>query len=77
MNTKILSATLQEHWMRVCQENHVLWLHDGNPKRPHALLTSGKHSTGFFNGGILTEDAALLDRAADDIVSRLAWQGLH
>lgn len=76
MGTKMLSAELQNHWIRLCQEREVLWLHDNNPKRPHALLTSGKHSTGFFNGGILAEDAMLLDSAADDIVSLLAWHGL-
>lgn len=77
MVMKMLSAELQEKWIRVCQEREVLWLHDGNPKRPHALLTSGKHSTWFFNGSILAEDPALVDSAADDIISRLEWQGPH
>lgn len=28
----------------------IFWKHDGNNKRPHAELTSKKHSDGFFNG---------------------------
>lgn len=74
---KMLHAELQKHWIQECQEHGALWLHDDNPKRPHALLASGKHSTGFFNMGILAENAELLDSAADDVVSLLAWQGLH
>jgi len=31
----------------------ALWIHDGNPQRPHALLTSGNHSNGFFNASFI------------------------
>jgi len=27
----------------------ALWLHGGDPRKPHALLTSGKHSDGFVD----------------------------
>ncbi len=27
----------------------ALWLHNGDPRKPHALLTSGKHSDGFVD----------------------------
>jgi len=33
-------------WFKICD---AVWLHDGNPKRPHAELTSGKCSNGFFD----------------------------
>lgn len=33
-------------------------MHDGNPRRPHAHLTSNdNHSNGFFNGGLVIADA--------------------
>lgn len=32
----------------------AIWRHDGQPKRPHALLTSGKHSNAFINTTLAT-----------------------
>ncbi|MBX4210805.1 hypothetical protein KW783_02415 [Candidatus Parcubacteria bacterium] len=57
--------------IRVYQEKDALWIHDGNPKRPHALLTSGKHSGGFFNSKLVTEDPELLQEAAANLGVRL------
>lgn len=37
-------------FMEAFRKVGALWIHDGNMRRPHALLTSGKHSNGFFNG---------------------------
>jgi len=34
------------HWFDLC---NAVWLHDGDPKKPHAELTSGKCSNGFFD----------------------------
>jgi orotate phosphoribosyltransferase len=36
-------------WIAQFKEHGALWFHSGNPKQPHALLTSGKHSNGFVN----------------------------
>lgn len=48
----------QEYWIEEFKKRNAFWMHDGNPKRPHALLTSGdKHSGGFFNGGLVIADA--------------------
>lgn len=33
-------------WFDLCD---AIWMHDGNPKKPHAELTSGKCSNGFFD----------------------------
>jgi len=33
-------------WFEACQAS---WVHSGNPTDPHAELTSGKCSNGFFN----------------------------
>ncbi len=58
----------EDHWIRLYKECGALWIHDGNPKRPHALLTSGKHSSGFFNSGLVTEVPSLLNAACDRLV---------
>ena len=47
---------IHHEWVALLAELQVLWIHDENPKRPHAILTSGLHSNGFFNGGRLLYD---------------------
>lgn len=34
------------HWFELCD---AVWLHNGNPEKPHAELTSGMCSNGFFD----------------------------
>lgn len=63
-------------WISQYQEKGALWFHDGNPKRPHALLTSGKHSDGFFNSELVMEDSLLLDEACSDLVELLRQNGV-
>ena len=58
-------------WTKVYQEKNALWFHDGNSKRPHALLTSGNHSNGFFNSKLVTDDNTLREEAAADLVEIL------
>jgi orotate phosphoribosyltransferase len=36
-------------WTESLKRFGVLWIHDGNPKRPYALLTNGEISNGFCN----------------------------
>ena len=58
-------------WIGQYKQKGALWIHDGNMRRPHALLTSGKHSSGFFNSRLVIPDEVLLrDAAAED--ARLA-----
>ncbi len=48
--SKILSDPLtEEEILEVFQEYGAVWLHNGSSEKPHAELTSGKHSNGFFN----------------------------
>ena len=75
----------EEGWIRLFQEKGALWIHDGNPqtlrakqssydgnpKRPHALLTSGQHSNGFFNSKPIIGDERLLNEASSDLVNYL------
>ncbi len=62
-------------WISQYQQKGALWIHDGNPKRPHALLTSGKHSNGFFNSRLVIPDEVLLRDAAFDLLELFSQQG--
>lgn len=62
-------------WIIEYQQRDALWIHDGNPKRPHALLTSGKHSNGFFNSRLVIPDEVLLRDAASDLLELFVQQG--
>jgi len=50
------------NWFSDFIRTGAIWLHDGNPERPHALLASGLHSDGFVNCSKITQDPALLRR---------------
>ena len=56
-----------DSWIKQYQQKDALWFHDGNPKRPHPLLTSGMHSNGFFNSRLIISDEVLLHLAASDL----------
>lgn len=45
-----------DHWERELQDIGAFWLHDRNPKRPFARLTSGLISEGFVNCGIMMSE---------------------
>jgi orotate phosphoribosyltransferase len=49
-------------WRKIFEEQGAIWVHDKNPKRPHALLTSGMHSDGFVNCTKVTQNPELLQR---------------
>ena len=58
----------QQKWIKKLEELGALWIHDKNPKRPYALLTSGKHSNGFFNMTKVMEHPKLLEEVCKEIV---------
>ncbi len=62
-------------WIGQYKQKGALWIHDGNMRRPHALLTSGKHSSGFFNSRLVIPDEVLLRDAAADLLALFAQQG--
>lgn len=63
-----MSHHTQSEWTAILQKMELLWYHDGNPKRPHALLTSGGHSSGFFNAGkFLFDHPRLARQLAEDL----------
>ncbi|MBL1434489.1 hypothetical protein COB87_002910 [Candidatus Wolfebacteria bacterium] len=63
-------------WISQFKERGALWLHDGNSKRPHALLTSGMHSDGFFNSELVMEDSIFLNNACSYLVELLQQDNL-
>jgi orotate phosphoribosyltransferase len=64
----------KSYWIDAYQNCGALWVHDGSPKRPHALLTSGMHSNGFFNSSIVSEDPALIIEASFDLARIVAGE---
>lgn len=56
----------KDWWVEAYQGERAYWLHDGNPNRPHALLTSGRHSNGFFNSREIIQYDELMRAAARD-----------
>jgi orotate phosphoribosyltransferase len=65
-----------EEWVKEYEKKGAYWLHDGNPHRPHALLSAGKHSNGFFMSKPIIADNWLLAAAAYDLVERFeGWFG--
>lgn len=65
----------QAGWIEVYQKKDALWIYDGNPKRPHARLTSDNHSNGFFNSKFVIPDDQLLMEAASDLVELFGRRG--
>ncbi len=57
-------------WIEEYQKRKAFWLHDENPKRPHALLTSRMHSNGFFNSKEIITNETLLRLAASDLMDQ-------
>ena len=53
-------------WKTIFTERGAIWIHDGKPARPHALLTSGMHSDGFVNCTRITQEPELLQRILED-----------
>jgi orotate phosphoribosyltransferase len=51
----------------------ALWIHDGNPKRPHALLTSGLHSNGFFNSSFIIRNPKLLAKVCWEMCQHVRY----
>ncbi len=62
-------------WEEEYKKRGALWIHDGNPRRPHAELASGKHSNGVFNSRIVITDEELMWEAASDLLQIYLSQG--
>ncbi len=70
-----LKNELKKLWRDTYESLNSYWAHDDNPLRPHALLTSGMHSNGFFNSKPVIADLALLAEAAADLLQLFFAEG--
>lgn len=57
-----------EKWVRIMQEHKAWWTYSGDPKLPHAILTSGRHSNCYVNCPIIFEYQTLLNDVARDLL---------
>ena len=60
----------EKEWIDFLTDLGCLWIHDDNPKRPHALLTSGKHSNGFFNASKIIENPDVTEWVCKDLIEK-------
>jgi orotate phosphoribosyltransferase len=61
------SIRTQAQWIDLFKGLNSFWRHDGNPKRPHALLTGGGHSNGFFNWSSVAQYPIYAREATEDL----------
>lgn len=64
-----------DRWFDAYKKKGALWVHDDNPRRPHARLVSGKHSSLYFNSRLVTEDRQLVDEASYDLMQLFIEHG--
>ena len=65
----------EDGWIEEYKKKQAFWMHDGNPKRRnHALLRSGKHSTGFFNSRPIIADKNLFLQAVSGWIDLYIWR---
>ncbi len=65
----------QVNWTERFKAYGALWISDGNPSRPHALLSFKMHSSGFFNGRKIIADEPLLQTVVADLVDQFILKG--
>lgn len=61
---------MQDEVLALYREHGALWLFDykGDPKAPHALLTSGKHSDGYVNSTPVLQQPKLVEQLVAKLV---------
>lgn len=67
----------QNSWIETFKQVGALWIHDGNHLRPHALLTSGLHSSGFFNASLVIRDPKLLRKVCWEMCQHIRYVDGH
>lgn len=58
----------EKEWIEFLTKLGCLWIHDDNPRRPHAELTSGKHSNGFFNASKIIVNPCVVKWVCEDLL---------
>jgi orotate phosphoribosyltransferase len=57
---------LTKDWKKTFEDYGAIWIHNGSPDQPHALLTSGLHSDGFVNCTFVTQHPKILQSAVSE-----------
>jgi len=57
---------LTTNWKKTFEDYGAIWIHNGSPDQPHALLTSGLHSDGFVNCTFVTQHPKILQAAVSE-----------
>jgi len=70
---KVLSQDDILHWFKLRNGG---WVHDGDPKKPHAELTSGKCSDGYFECQAILERGNLNETLARQLAQKLIKSGV-
>ena len=66
---------IAEEWINQYRWKEALWIHSGDSRQPHALLTSGNHSNGYFNSRPVIADVPMLRDAVSDLFEVFISQG--
>jgi len=69
----VIAKETIKRWLRQCD---AYWSHDGNPKKPHAELTSGKCSNIYFNCPEVLKNPGFNKTLAETLVGRLREKGI-
>jgi orotate phosphoribosyltransferase len=64
----------EKRWRDEFRRREAFWIHDGNIQRPHAKLTTGMHSGGYFNSESITGDINLMIEVANDFMTLLSLE---
>ncbi len=62
------------NWGDKLKEMGILWQHDGDCNKPHALWTSGRHANTFNNGSKLVENPKMLEQVSAGIIKNIQEQ---
>ncbi len=62
------------NWGKKLKEMGILWQHNGDCSKPHALWTSGRHANTFNNGSKLVENPKMLEEIAGGIIKNIQEQ---
>jgi len=67
----------QEEIIGIFEAYDAVWLHDGDPKKPHAELTSGKCSNGYFNCPKVLCHPLIAEILARQLIQKLGQNLVH
>lgn len=56
--------------LELCKEADAYWFHSGDPKEPHAVLTSSKHSDGYVNMRKVLQDPKRCETLTKKLVDK-------